>query len=91
MIVEKTLEFRGIPLPHLMEYFTELQGESTSQDFPFVYKGFDWRATILREEEVRITSTFLVNAVFVRFEAESKEAIDRIIAKYRMKTFRIGG
>lgn len=88
---EKTLEFRGIPLSHLLDYFMELGGTLESTQLPYLFKGPYWQSQILNEEQVRITSTFFVNAVHIHFQTETADQLEEIIAQYRKKTFRAGG
>ncbi|WP_102348527.1 hypothetical protein [Bacillus sp. Marseille-P3661] len=88
---EKKLEFRGIKLEHLIEYFIELGGKQISTTFPFVFETNTWKAEIIKEEEVTITSTFIVNAVHVLFKADNENELNKLIANYRKKTTRIGG
>jgi hypothetical protein len=90
-VTEKTLEFRGIPRSHLLEYATELGGIQTSDSFPIQIEGESWTISLLREEEVKITSRFKVNAVFIQFQAISDDKIDELITRYRTKTTRVGG
>jgi hypothetical protein len=90
-MLEKTLEFRGIRLEHLMNYLKELKAVQQTLDYPFMFIGPDWQASIMREEQIRITSRFFVNAVFIRFEAPNEEILQDAIAAYRKKTFRAGG
>jgi hypothetical protein len=90
-MAEKTLEFRGIPLRQLIGYLLECGGKQRTDRFPLLFHGDQWQAEILREEDVQITSRFLVNAVFIRFRAHSPEALDRLIAAYRKKSLRVGG
>lgn len=90
-MAEKTLEFRGIPLNHLITYLLECKGAQCSDQFPILVKGDHWQAELLREEVVQITSLFSVNAVFIRFNAGSEEALEQVIAMFRKKTLRIGG
>ncbi|WP_066172783.1 hypothetical protein [Bacillus marinisedimentorum] len=89
----RDLEFRGINLNHLGMYFEELGGRKMSDTdaFPLIYTGDGWSGQILREEDVAITKTFIVNAVHIRFLAESAEKLDELIKNYRYKTTRIGG
>lgn len=87
----KQLEFRGIKLSHLQEYFLELGGTQVTDRFPIHFEGENWQAAILSEQEVKITSTFIVNAVHIRFSAKQKEKLDDLIKQYRLKTTRIGG
>lgn len=72
-------------------YFEELGGRLVTDSFPFVYEGDSWRADILSEDELAFTKTFIVNAVHIRFEAESQEDLDQLIKNYRYKTTRVGG
>ena len=58
-MAEQTLEFRGIRCEHLMNYFKELEAEQQTFAFPYVFHGPGWRADILREDQVRITSDLL--------------------------------
>lgn len=90
-MIEKTLEFRGIVLSHLCMYFEELGGAKVTGDLPIRYKGAEWSAEILSEEELSFTKTFKVNAVHIRFRAETEEALADLLKKYRYKTTRIGG
>lgn len=90
-MAEKTLEFRGIPLNHLIGYVEELGASQSTDEFPIIFEGKGWQAVILREEEVPITSTFRVNAVHIRFQAEAESAVESLIARFRKKTFRAGG
>lgn len=90
-MIEKTLEFRGIRLSHLIDYLAELEAAQTSSDFPITFTGAGWQATVLKEEELTITSTFKVNAVHICFAAESQAGLDAVIASYRKKTTRAGG
>lgn len=90
-MIEKTLEFRGIPLNHFIDYFLELDGEKKTSTFPIMIKGLNWCAEILEEKEIKITSTFIVNAVFISFKAETEKDLEMIISNYRKKTFRAGG
>ncbi|WP_423801476.1 hypothetical protein [Neobacillus sp. SAB-20_R2A] len=87
----KELEFRGIRKEHLGMYFEELGAEKVTDSFPYTYSAEYWSGQILSEEIITITSTFKVNAVFVRFCAESESALEELIKKYRYKTSRAGG
>jgi hypothetical protein len=87
----RELEFRGINRKHLGMYFEELGGERITDSFPFVFKAEGWSGEILKEEEISITSAFKVNAVKIRFMAESEPALEELIKNYRYKTTRIGG
>ena len=90
-MVDRILEFRGINRDHLGRYFEELGGRLVTDFFPFVYEGDSWRAEILSEDELAFTKTFIVNAVHIRFEAESLEELEQLIKNYRYKTTRVGG
>ncbi|WP_226085803.1 hypothetical protein [Mesobacillus sp. S13] len=90
-MVDRILEFRGINRDHLGMYFEELGGTLVTDSFPFVYEGDSWRAEILSEDELAFTKTFIVNAVHIRFEAESLEELEQLIKNYRYKTTRVGG
>lgn len=90
-MIEKTLEFRGISLGQLMDYLLECGAKPCSDRLPYLFAGEQWQAEILREEEVQITSRFQVNAVFIRFQANTQEMLDFVIASYRKKTLRVGG
>jgi hypothetical protein len=90
-MAEKLLEFRGINLKHLGTYFEELGGRLATNSFPYRYEGSGWRAEILSEEEIAFTKTFVVNAVHIRFAANSLEELEQLIKKYRYKTTRVGG
>ncbi|WP_226643432.1 hypothetical protein [Mesobacillus subterraneus] len=90
-MVDRILEFRGINRDHLGMYFEELGGRLVTDSFPFVYEGDSWRANILSEDELAFTKTFIVNAVHIRFEAESLEELEQLIKNYRYKTTRVGG
>jgi hypothetical protein len=90
----RELEIRGIPLTHLGQYMEELGGRlvKDSDNFPLVYEGDGWRGELLSQDELAFTSVFRVNAVKVKFSAAvSEEQLDRLIEKYRYKTFRVGG
>lgn len=91
MTVEQTLEFRGIRLEHLINYLTELAAIQETFEPPYVFQGSGWKADILREDQVQITSRFVINAVFIRFEASTEEGLQEVIKAYRMKTYRAGG
>ncbi|WLR55667.1 hypothetical protein LC048_01230 [Mesobacillus subterraneus] len=90
-MVDRILEFRGINRDHLGMYFEELGGRLVTDSFPFVYEAASWRAEILSEDELAFTKTFIVNAVHIRFEAESLEELEQLIKNYRYKTTRVGG
>lgn len=85
------LEFRGIRVEHLIEYFLELGGIQKTEKFPIYIDGSGWDCTILSEVEIRITSTFIVNAVQILFKAKTEEILDELLKNYRKKTTRIGG
>lgn len=87
----KELEFRGINRTHLAMYLEELGGRLITDSFPYIYEADDWKGEILGEEEKTITSTFKVNAVYIRFNAEEEDKLNEIIKKYRYKTTRVGG
>jgi hypothetical protein len=91
MMAEQTLEFRGIRLEHLMNYFKELEAVQQTFEPPYVFQGSGWQTDIIREDQVQITSRFFVNAVFIRFEAPTEEELQDVITAYRRKTFRAGG
>lgn len=91
MMTEQTLEFRGIHLEHLMTYFIELGAVKQTSEFPFVFHGPGWKARILRENHIRFTPVFIVNAVFICFEAPTEETLQDVITAFRRKTFRAGG
>lgn len=90
-MVSRNLEFRGINRQHLGMYFEELGGELTTNTFPLIYKGDHWIGEIVSEEELVITRTFKVNAVQVRFAAETETQLEELIKQYRYKTTRVGG
>jgi hypothetical protein len=90
-MVDRILEFRGINREHLGMYFEELGGRLLTGSFPFVYEAEGWRAEILSEDELAFTKTFIVNAVHIRFAAESLEDLEQLIKNYRYKTTRVGG
>ena len=90
-MIERILEFRGINREHLGLYFEELGSTLTTECFPFVYVGKGWRAEIVSETEISFTKTFTVNAVHIRFAAESLNDLEMLIKKYRYKTTRVGG
>ncbi|RSD25081.1 hypothetical protein [Mesobacillus subterraneus] len=90
-MIDRVLEFRGINREHLGMYFEELGGRLVSDSFPFVYEAEGWKAEILSEDELAFTKTFVVNAVHIRFAAESTEALNQLIKNYRYKTTRVGG
>lgn len=90
-MTEQTLEFRGIHVEHLMTYLKELGAVKQTVEFPFVFQGPNWRAKILSEDHIRFTSVFIVNAVFIRFEASTEEILQDVITSFRRKTFRAGG
>ncbi|MBT2659538.1 hypothetical protein [Bacillus sp. ISL-45] len=90
-MVDRILEFRGINLDHLGMYFEELGGRLVTDSFPFVYEAGGWRAEILSEDELAFTKTFIVNAVHIRFAAETMGELEQLIKNYRYKTTRVGG
>lgn len=90
-MVSHELEFRGINRSHLGMYFEELGGKSQSSTFPFIYKGDGWIGEILTEDELEFTKVFKVNAVHIRFTAESEPKLEELIKQYRHKTTRVGG
>ncbi|WP_042455216.1 hypothetical protein [Neobacillus dielmonensis] len=90
-MAQKLLEFRGIKLGHLGMYFEELGAERITDEFPFVYSAENWIGEILSEQEISFTSSFKVNTVTVRFQAENQEKLEELIKNYRYKTTRIGG
>ncbi len=90
-MAEQILEFRGIPLSLLIDFCKELNASQHGQEFPVLMTADDWQIELLREETVRITSTFHVNAVFIRFTAHSEECLGRLLASFRKKTLRVGG
>jgi hypothetical protein len=93
MVIHRELEIRGIPLAQLGEYLEDLGGRlvADSNIFPFVYEGDGWRGELLSEDELVFTSVFKVNAVFIRFSAETEEKLKTLIKNYRFKTTRVGG
>jgi hypothetical protein len=92
-MVSRELEFRGIPWRQLGLYFVELGGRQVKNldSFPYIYVGDGWSGELLSENELVFTSVFKVNAVFIRFSAETKEILDTLIKSYRFKTTRVGG
>ncbi|EKN68399.1 hypothetical protein P9E76_13620 [Schinkia azotoformans] len=90
-MVQTELEFRGIHLAHLLDYFKELGGTQKTTQFPIIIQGTNWESSILYEEEIKITSSFFVNAVHIRFKAETEEVLDTLLKNYRKKTTRVGG
>jgi hypothetical protein len=90
-MLQQELEFRGINREHLGIYFEELGGKQITDHFPYVYQSKDWYGEIVYEEEISITSTFKVNAVYVRFYASDDITLNQLIKDYRVKTRRIGG
>lgn len=89
---EQTLEFRGIRLEHLSIYLEQLGGvPDRTPEFPYAFRGPDWEASILHEEEVRFTASFAVNAVLIRFTARNEERLKEVVKAFRLKTFRAGG
>lgn len=90
-MADRILEFRGINRDHLGMYFEELGGSLMTDSFPYVYEGERWRGEILSEDELAFTKTFIVNAVHIRFEAESQDDLEQLIKNYRYKTTRVGG
>ena len=90
-MLQQELEFRGINREHLGMYFEELGGKQITDHFPYVYQAKDWYGEIVYEEEISITSTFKVNAVYIRFYASDEITLNQLIKDYRVKTRRIGG
>jgi len=90
-VAEQTLELRGIRLTHLIDYLKELGAEPRSSDIPMRFEGPGWRADILEETEIRFTPIFAVNAVKIRFAADTDEQLAAVVRAYRTKTFRAGG
>lgn len=90
-MVDRVLEFRGINREHLGLYFEELGSERKTDSLPLTYVGDGWQAEILSETEISFTKSFKVNAVHIRFEAESLADLELLIKKYRYKTTRVGG
>lgn len=94
---EQILEFRGISLKEHLRYLSELgflPGSpmvETKPVFPLRFHTPNWKVEILREEKVRITSSFIVEALFFRFQSETEEGLNRLISLYRKKTMRAGG
>lgn len=91
MKISRQLEFRGIRIEHLIDYFKELNGTQITNEFPIMIQGNLWKASIINEAEVKITSTFIVNAVHIDFSAETVELLEELIKCFRKKTTRIGG
>lgn len=85
------LEFRGIRLEHLIEYFNELGGTQSNKLFPIHVQGNGWQCSILNDEEIKITSGFFVNSVQIIFRAESEEVLNSLLTNFRKKTTRVGG
>jgi hypothetical protein len=90
-MASKELEFRGIKMSHLGTYFEELGAEKKSDSFPFLFKSLSWKAEIISEEIITITSSFHVNAIMIRFTADNDEILEQLIRNYRQKTTRVGG
>jgi hypothetical protein len=90
-MVSRELEFRGINRDHLGMYFEELGGKAQTDTFPFVYEGDGWIGEILSEDELEFTKVFKVNAVHIRFTAETESKLEELIKQYRHKTTRVGG
>ncbi|MGQ7279575.1 hypothetical protein ACT91Q_16550 [Brevibacillus thermoruber] len=91
-MVEHVLELRGIPLSHLVAYLVECGGDPPPDEtLPIVVQGHGWQAEVLREESVRITSRFHVNAVFIRFHADDDHTLNRLLDRFRIKVMRVGG
>jgi hypothetical protein len=72
-------------------YFEDLGAEKVSDSFPYLYEASTWKAEILSEEIITITSSFHVNAVKIRFAADREEILEQLIKNYRKKTTRVGG
>jgi hypothetical protein len=87
--MEVTLEIRGISVNQLVTYLLELGG--AQQDSVYLVRGANWDAELIREEEKQITSRFRVNAVFIRFRADTEEQLNQLLASFRKKTMRVGG
>lgn len=86
----ETLEFRGINISHLKQYFIELGGQpSKENDNRFIGDG--WYGEILSEGEVMFTPVFKVNTVIILFTAENKDDLKSHLKNYRYKTTRVGG
>lgn len=90
-VISRELEFRGINRSHLGMYFEELGGKLQTSAFPFVYQGDGWIGEIISEDELEFTKVFTVNAVKIRFTAETELKLDDLIKQYRYKTTRVGG
>ncbi|WP_458413621.1 hypothetical protein ACNQFZ_01595 [Schinkia sp. CFF1] len=90
-MVQIQLEFRGIRFEHLVDYFKELGGIQETDSFPIHIKGDRWNCSLLKEEEIKITSSFLINAVEILFQAETEEILEILLKNFRKKTTRIGG
>lgn len=90
-MVQTELEFRGIRLEQLLDYFNELGGTQLTNQFPIQINGTNWESSILFEEEVKITSSFFVNAVHINFKADTDKILETLLKEYRKKTTRVGG
>lgn len=90
-MIEQTMELRGIPLSHLVSYLIECGGAAKSESLPIRVEGDQWRAVVLREEKVTITTRFQVNAVFIHFSATDEECFTQLMKRFRIKVMRVGG
>jgi hypothetical protein len=90
-MAEQILELRGIPLTHLVAYLVECGGDPPDETLPMIIRGNRWQAEVLREETVTITSRFHVNAVFIRFQADDDQTLNRLLDRFRLKVLRVGG
>jgi hypothetical protein len=90
-LVSRELEFRGINRKYLGMYFEELGGNQITDFFPIIFEHINWRAEILNEEQISLTSIIKVNQIHIRFHAKDEDTLQELIKNYRYKTTRIGG
>ncbi|SER47279.1 hypothetical protein [Salipaludibacillus aurantiacus] len=91
MTVTETLENRGIPQKELISYLTQLGGiASKVENGRAVVRHKNWLCVLISKPPVMFMHSE-IPVVIVKFEAEKEQELEKILKKFRLKTFRAGG
>lgn len=86
MIIEKTLEMRGMPREEIITYFISINGKNVCLG---KFIGENWEVEVSEESRVKIGSLEIPSTTVV-FRSE-KENLEQMISKFRLKFLSAGG
>ncbi|WP_078594700.1 hypothetical protein [Evansella clarkii] len=85
----KTLEIRGINEGEIISYLTDIGADRAAGDNT-LFQGKNWTSRIVEVSFIRMFQSDIPQ-ISLLFESTEEQTLNRVIEKFRRKTFRAGG